>query len=336
MSSPAARHPVATGLSLTLAALAGCAVANTVAARLAERRNPPPGRFVELDGVLLHHVDRGEGPPVVLIPGNMATVEDFRISGLVDRLTARRHRVVVIDRPGQGHSTRPSDRPWTPQAQAGLIARAFVPLGLNCPIVLGHSFGALVALALALDHPAAVRGLVLLSGYYYPSTRLDALAVLPLAIPGIGTLIAHTLAPPAGALLLPALVKTMFAPLAVPRRFRSGFPFGLSLRPAQLRAMAEDGAAMVPATEALHERYRDLRVPVAILAGDADRVATADEQSGKLHGEVAHSRYRLMPGVGHMIHHAAPDQVAAAVEALFAEAAQPPAPVAAAAPAFTP
>jgi pimeloyl-ACP methyl ester carboxylesterase len=335
MPNPAARHPVATGLSLTLAALAGCAIANTVAARLAERRNPPRGRFVEVDGVSLHHVDRGEGPPVVLIPGNMATVEDFRISGLVDRLAAR-HRVVVIDRPGQGHSTRPPDRPWTPQAQAGLIARAFVPLGLNRPLVLGHSFGALVALALALDDPAAVRGLVLLSGYYYPSTRVDALAVLPMALPGLGTMIAHTLAPPAGALLLPALVKTMFAPLAVPPRFRSGFPFGLSLRPAQLRAMAEDGAAMVPATEALHEGYRDLRVPMAILAGDADRVVTADGQSGRLHDEVAHSRYRLLPGVGHMIHHAAPDQVAAAVEALFAEAAQPPAPVAAAAPAFTP
>ena len=52
-------------------------------ARKAERDNPPIGRFVEVDGVGLHYIEKGEGPAVVLLHGNTVLLQDFIGSGLI-------------------------------------------------------------------------------------------------------------------------------------------------------------------------------------------------------------------------------------------------------------
>jgi len=124
--------------------------------RRAERNQPPVGRLLDIDGVRLHVVEKGEGSQVVLIHGNVVSERDYEASGLLDRL-ARNHRVIAIDRPGFGHSTRPRDRLWTPAAQAKLLHAALVQLGVKQAVVVGHSMGAMVALALALDYPEDVR-----------------------------------------------------------------------------------------------------------------------------------------------------------------------------------
>src|SRR5687768_7438671 len=165
ISSPGGKAGAA--LLAGAAVLAATALWNNSRARQAERDHPPRGRFLEVDGVRLHYLERGAGPPVVLLHGNVVTAEDYLWSGVLDRV-AERHRVVAIDRPGFGYSDRPKGRLWTPAEQAGLLRRAFTRLGLDRPVVVGHSWGTLVALALALDHPEVVRGLVLLSGYYRP------------------------------------------------------------------------------------------------------------------------------------------------------------------------
>ena len=52
-------------------------------------------------------------------------------------------------------------------------------LDVNNPVVLAHSWGTLVASALALEHPETPRSLVLESGMYFPSMRLDAPLLAP-------------------------------------------------------------------------------------------------------------------------------------------------------------
>jgi hypothetical protein len=69
-------------LGIAAAAMAATAVFNIYQARRVERRNPPRGRFVDVDGVRLHYLERGEGPPVVLLHGNVVTAEDFAYSGI--------------------------------------------------------------------------------------------------------------------------------------------------------------------------------------------------------------------------------------------------------------
>jgi len=95
-------------------------------------------------------------------------IQDFECSGLVD-LVAKDCRVIVFDRPGFGHSERPRSVVWTPDAQAELIKLALEQLGVSNAIILGHSWGASVAVSVALKYPSLVRGLVLASGYYYPT-----------------------------------------------------------------------------------------------------------------------------------------------------------------------
>ena len=232
-------------LGTAAAALGAAALYNSYHTRQIERRHPPVGRFVEVDGVRLHYLEQGTGTPVVLLHGNVVTAEDWILSGVLDEVAARGHRVIAFDRPGYGYSDRPRHTTWTAAAQANLIRRALTRLGvISDAVVVGHSWGTLTAVALALADPAAVRGLVLVSGYYHPTLRADALLVAPATVPILGDMLRHTISPLFGAASLPLLLKGMFAPLPIPERFKQGFDRGMPVRPLQIRAEAEDGAGM--------------------------------------------------------------------------------------------
>ena len=124
----------------------------------------------------------------------------------------------------------------------------------------------------------------------------------------------YTVSPPLAAAILPTIVKRNFAPLPVPDRFAKGFPAGLALRPSQIRAEAEDTAMMNSAAAAVHDRYRELRMPVTIMAGTEDRIVDHRRHAVRLSGELpSHSALRLVPNAGHMIHYAVPDQVVEAI-----------------------
>src|SRR5689334_11225594 len=161
-------------------ALAGAAVVVQRQSRKAEVEYPPRGRFVSSRGVRLHYVEKGQGNPVVFLHGNGAMVDDWLISRVIDQ-TARTRRAIAFDRPGFGHSKRPRGRNWTETAQASLLREAFPLLGIERPVVVGHSWGTLVALTLALEYPRLVAGLVLVSGYYYPTPRNDVALFSPAA-----------------------------------------------------------------------------------------------------------------------------------------------------------
>jgi pimeloyl-ACP methyl ester carboxylesterase len=295
-------------LLASAAALGAAALFNRARSKKAEREHPPHGRFLEVEGVRLHYVERGRGAPLVLLHGNGAMVEDFEISGILD-LAARDRRVIAFDRPGFGHSARPRNRVWTPAAQAELVHAALKQLGVVRPMVVGHSWGTLVALALALAHPEDVRGLVLLSGYYYPTLRADVGLLSPPAIPVIGDVMRYTVSPLLGRLAAPKMIRKVFAPSAVPARFEAEFPVALTLRPSQIRASAADTALMIPAAAELSRRYGELTAPVGIMAGAADEIVDVGRHAERLHRELEGSELRRIDGAGHMVHHVAPAEV---------------------------
>src|SRR4029078_10985425 len=107
-----------TALLAGAAVLAATALWNRAQARLAERDHPPTGRFLEIDGIRMHYLERGSGPPVVLLHGNVVTAEDYFLRGVFSQLVDLVHRVVAIDRPGFGYSDRPQGMLWTPAVQA--------------------------------------------------------------------------------------------------------------------------------------------------------------------------------------------------------------------------
>ena len=294
------------------AALGAAALYTSKKTREAERNHPPIGRFLDVDGTRLHYIERGTGEPLVLIQGNVTLNQDFIINGLVDRLSER-YRVIVFDRPGYGYSTRPRQL-WTPRAHATLFQKALRHLGVERAIVLGHSWGTMVAVSLALQAPALVRGLILLSGYYFPTARLDVALNSPLAIPVIGDAMRHTVSPLLARLMLPGAIRKMFEPAPVPEHFDRLFPKELMLRPIQLRASAEDAALMTPSVMELEQHYGELTLPVVIVTGGDDQVVDVSRQSERLHQEIPGSEFIRVPGAGHMVHHLAPDQVVAAID----------------------
>jgi pimeloyl-ACP methyl ester carboxylesterase len=310
-------------LLVIAAVLAALAVVNNVVARLAERRHPPTGKFVEVDGARLHYSDRGTGRPVVLLHGNAVTGDDYNTSGVAERLLGTR-RVIVFDRPGFGHSDRPRDRVWTAAEQADLIHAALARLGVGPAVVVGHSWGTLVALALAERHPAGVAGLVLLSGYYFPVPRLDALMVAPAAVPVLGDILRHTVSPVFGWLTMPLMKRAMFAPAPLTERFKREYSTALALRPSQLRATASDGALMMTDAAGLSARYGELSMPVAIVAGNGDKVVSADHAE-RLRGAVPDGTLRTVEGAGHMVHHVATDLVVEAIEEVVERSGRAPA-----------
>jgi len=318
-------------LAASAAALAAAALYNVAKARRAEEDNPPHGRFIEVDGVRLHYTDTGgdartaERPALVLLHGNGAMIQDFEASGLTE-MAARRYRVVAFDRPGFGHSSRPRDRLWTPQAQAALIAEAIDEIGLVRPIVLGHSWGTLVALALGLDYAQHAGGLVLASGYYYPTARLDVVLASPPALPIVGDAMRYTVSPLLGRAMAPAMFARIFQPHAVTERFAREFPTEMALRPGQIRASAADTAMMVPGAASFQGRYAELHRPVTVLTGTGDRIVDPERQSVRLADELPDAELRLLPDLPHMVHHIDPGALVAAVDSVATRIASAAAP----------
>ncbi|PPQ25720.1 alpha/beta fold hydrolase [Rhodopila globiformis] len=298
-------------LLTSITGLAAVAGANALFARWTERRHTPRGAFMIVDGVRLHYTDRGEGPAVVLIHGNAVTGEDWDTSGVADILL-RTHRVIVFDRPGFGHSTRPHGAPWTAARQADLIHRALSGLAVERPVVVGHSWGAIVALALAERHQPDVAALVLVSGYYFETFRPDVPIVGVAALPVIGDVLRYTVLPLLGWLQMPLLKRAMFAPNRVTPRFERAYSTAMALRPSQIRAGVQDGALMVRSAKALRARYGELTLPVTIIAGQGDAIVFA-RMAGRLHAVLPHSALRIIRGAGHMLHHVDPQVVAEAV-----------------------
>jgi pimeloyl-ACP methyl ester carboxylesterase len=306
--------------AIAIGALATLALVNRHLAQKAARDNPPAGSFLDLNGVRLHYIERGTGEPLVLLHGNGSMIQDFESSGLID-LAARNYRVIVFDRPGFGHSDRPRSVVWTPDAQAELIKDALTRLKISNAIVLGHSWGASVAVALGLKFPGLVRGLVLASGYYYPTIRADVLASAAPSLPLIGDILSHTVSPFIGRAAWPKVMAKIFGPKSVPEKFEA-FPKEMALRPSQLRAAAAESTMMIPDAFRTRYQYANLKMPVVIIAGDEDGLIDTDTQSARLHSDISQSNFHRLPRNGHMIQQTATDQLMSAIREIAGSSAK--------------
>jgi pimeloyl-ACP methyl ester carboxylesterase len=291
--------------------LAAIALLNRHIASKAERNNPPNGHFLNVNGVRLHYIERGSGAPLVLLHGNGSMIQDFESSGLID-LAAKDYRVIVFDRPGFGHSERPRNTVWGPDAQAELIKCALAELGVSKATVLGHSWGASVAVAMGLKYSELVQGLVLASGYYYPTLKPDVVALAAPSLPLLGDLLSHTVSPLLSRAMWPLMMAKIFGPQPVPRKF-NGFPKEMALRPSQIRASAAESALMIPDAFKLRVQYANLKMPVVIIAGEEDKLNDVDTQSARLHSDVPQSSFHKFAENGHMIQQTATDKVMSAI-----------------------
>ncbi|RSK35148.1 alpha/beta hydrolase [Rhodovulum iodosum] len=275
---------------------------------------PPSGRFLTVRGRRVHYQTEGRGPDVILIHGASGNLRDFTFD-LTGRL-APAYRVTAFDRPGLGYSEALSDRGDSPAAQAAQLDAAAGRLGIRRAVVLGHSYGAAVAMAWALNHPARVAGVVTLAGVTMPWPGQLA-PWYSMASTGLGSALVSAVATEARAR---GALARFFAPQPVPAGYADFVGIDLALRPATLRASARQVDSLRPSLVEMSARYPGLDLPVEVVHGTADRTVGIDIHSRPLAARLPRARLTALDGVGHMVHHAAPRATRAAIDRAAARA----------------
>jgi pimeloyl-ACP methyl ester carboxylesterase len=293
-------------LGLLVLGAAICALFTLFTARKVAALLPPRGEFVDVPGARLHVRDTGQGEAILMIHGLGGQLAHFTYA-VAGRLSGR-FRVVAVDRPGCGWSTRTGGAELP--AQAAALAALIDRLGLERPLVVGHSLGGAVALALALDHPDKVGGLALLAPLTHIQEQVPPVFKgLTIVSPGLRQLVAWTLAIPASIAGSARTLEQVFGPEAVPKDFATRGGGLLTLRPSAFLAASDDLQALPASLPAQEARYGQLRVPLGILYGKDDRILDWRANGQALATKVAGARFELIEG-GHMLPITNPDACA--------------------------
>lgn len=267
------------------------------------------------DDLSIAWAERGQGRPVVLLHGTLTTLEDM--TQTLGRKLDDRFHVLAFDRPGCGRSGVRRGRDAGLWNQAAVLSAAIDRLGLDRPILVGHSFGASVALAMGVRRPDAVAGVVALAPLVRPEVRLEQWLFGPRAMPTGGwfSAFSHRTSDRA---LFPVLWRSMFLPQAMPERVAVDFPFRLAGRSESAVRAGEDALAAGPDLLRLSLLAASCRVPTVMMGGDRDVVVRNGVNGRMLAAVMPNARYVDLPGLGHMIHHFAAERVVEAIEALAA------------------
>jgi pimeloyl-ACP methyl ester carboxylesterase len=274
----------------------------------AEAAYPPTGQFVTVNGRRMHYEVAGHGPDLVMIHGASGSLRDLTFS-LRDQLTDR-YRVIVVDRPGLGHSDALDDQSLL--AQARFIKAGVAQLGITNPVVVGQSYGGAVALAWALD--GGPRALVLVGApsmpwpgtldiwYRVTSTRFGRALAVPLASAFVPESYVR------------AATAAVFAPDPVPPGYDTWLGAALTLRRETLAVNTAQVNALRAELVTMEPRYPDLALHVELVHGSADTIVPPNIHSGPLSKLLPDVRLTVIEGAGHMPHHAHAAEVIAAID----------------------
>lgn len=310
--------------AIILAALAVAAVQIYRTQRIAaeaERAVPPAGRFVDVSGNRIHYVEKGEGRPILFIHGLGAQLHQFR-APLFGRLDG--FRLIAIDRPGSGYSVRAHGASARLSEQARVVRGFIEKLGLERPLVVGHSLGGAVSLTLAVEHPGVVSGLALLSPHTRHSKKVaPEFAPLYIRSPLKRWLVSQTVAVPASQKFAAQTLAYVFGPQEPPADYMTEGGGWLGLRPSHFYGASTDIVDLIDDDTDIEGRYGEIGVPVGILYGTADRVLDHRRHGADMVGAIAHLDLELAEGVGHMPQFADPGRTAAFIRRIAARAFAP-------------
>jgi pimeloyl-ACP methyl ester carboxylesterase len=300
-------------VAVVVASLMALVIFTAITARRVEKSLPPRGQFIEVAGAQIHYLDKGSGPPIVILHGLGGQMGNFTYA-LLERLTDE-FRVILMDRPGSGYSTRARGATGRLTEQAATVVEFIRKLRLERPLLVGHSLGGAIALGVALDFPDSVKGVALIA----PLTHVEKTAPAPFRALDIKSdmlrrLVAWTVATPIGIRRGKAILDAIFSPEAAPADFPTRAGGILGLRPQSFYNTSKDMRAVNLDLGAMVERYSSLQVPVRILYGTSDEVL-----SHQVHGEAMKSKssmvsLELVKG-GHMLPISAPDLTAKFIKA---------------------
>jgi pimeloyl-ACP methyl ester carboxylesterase len=260
----------------------------------------------------LHMRQRGSGEDIVLVHGALTTGCDW--SGpLVERL-AGLGRVTIIDRPGHGRSSRPRGEA-SPRRHAAQVRDALRCVGVERPLLVGHSLGAMLALAYAEQFPAEVSSLVLISPLAFPELRpLEQTIFGPRALPVFGPAISTFMNAGPDRPILQAIHQQMFAPDQPPQHWREHYPWWWMLSREAGVATGEEVALVSSFGPQATLDVQRIAANTSVLAGGKDAIVRPAAQANALARMLPNARLTTIPDGGHMLHHTHPAHVVSEVE----------------------
>lgn len=307
------------GVIAVLAAtgIAGPVVFTYAYSRRIEARHPPVGALIDVGRGAIHVVETApegsERGAVLLVHGASVNFADLHLP-LADRLAARGFRVFSVDRPGHGWSARLGGRAASsPERQAEWIRAALARRGVDRAIVVAHSLAGVLGLAMALNAPEFVRGLVLLSPVSHPWVGGVVWYYTVAASRRLGPLFRWLVVVPAGLWTISGGVAPVFEPRPAPPDYIARTRLRLMLRPWHFKSNAEDVVDVEAHVAVLSQRYGAIRAPTAILTGDRDRIVHPETHAANCAREIPGATLQMLEGVGHSPHHGAPDSVIDAI-----------------------
>lgn len=293
----------------------GLFLATQIITRSTERTFPPIGDFKTIKGVKFHYVDTGpvdnDKPAVVFIHGAGGNLRDQMT--VYGPLLKKDARAIYIDRPGQGYSEA-FDGSNNPQEQAKSIAQLLDALAIEEAVIVGHSYGGVVALAFGVLEQEKTKGLVLVAPVAYPWPGGVDWHYDVASLPFIGQLFSNLVAIPAGTLIYPGALVRLFAPNELPQDYEQTSGTRLVLRPDTFHENAKDVAQVFDHVSAFHSRYKEIKAPTYIFHGDEDAIVSAEIHSvNGLAQDIENAKLTLLKGVGHKPDYVAREQIKDAV-----------------------
>lgn len=299
-------------------------LATSVGVSRAEQVNVPIGQFVTVHGIKLHYVMAGEGPGIVLVHGASSNLREFT-SSILPTL-AKSHRVIAFDRPGYGFSERPVEKEWlNPSQVAALLLDASAALGVEKPILVGHSWAGSVVMSAMVNMPERIAGGVLISGVAgHWVGPLNWTYTLAEQRPWLSKLFAWTLVQPLGKYYLQEGLAEVFAPDPVPEGQIERSGIALALRPQTYLNNVRDMNELSFYMQTLSPHYNEVKLPLLIIHGEADTLVPFWNHGRRLLSVMPQAQVLLLPNTGHAPHHTQTAEVSEAIHRFSLGEVRPP------------
>jgi pimeloyl-ACP methyl ester carboxylesterase len=302
-------------LALVVAVVGYFALETRRIARDAERAVPPSGNFATIDGNRIHYLETGKGKPILFIHGLGGHL--LQLSHPLFGRFGDGYRLIALDRPGSNYSTREGRSTGRLPEQAAMIVDFIDTIGLEKPLLVGHSLGGAIALAVALDHPEKISGLALISPYTHHNERMPAeFAALKIRSAFLRRFIAHTFAAPMALRSAPAVLALVFGPQHPPAAYAVDGGALALLRPQHIFGTSTDMVAMDEDMPQQQECYGEIKLPVGILFGTADRVLDYKKHGLQMREKLDGLDLELVEAIGHMPQYAVPQRVIAFIRGM--------------------
>ena len=299
----------------------GCIITAQFIKRHVENKWPAFGEFATIDGMQIHFVDidkseDNEHPPVLFVHGSNGNLRD-QMTSIIPMLETR-GRLIFIDRPGHGYSTRLDSSYSNPSLQADVLAKLLQHLGVEKAIICGHSLGCAITVAMAVHHPQQISGLLFLA----PATHSWPSGVdwhyKMAKVPVVGWIFAFVFAPVIGWFVFDDGIKSVFKPNAVPADYVEKSGTRIALRGRQFNNNALDVAHLNANVIKLSPRYPEIKTPTVIITGDSDDVVLEEIHSEGLLRDIAGSQKVVLAGVGHKPDYLGLNEIVVAIENIAA------------------